>query len=50
MNPKIPNVISVEEMRLNPRDSRRLTNGENMKARRVARARIIIISVSTYTR
>jgi hypothetical protein len=46
MNPNIPKIISVDVSRLNPLPSSKETNGANIKASRIERARIIRISVS----
>ena len=46
MNPNTPKINSVEVMRLNPFASRIETNGANIKASRIDRANMIIISVS----
>jgi hypothetical protein len=45
-NPNIPKIISVEVNRLKPLPSRRETNGAKIKASRIDKARITIISVS----
>jgi len=50
IKPKTPKVISVEEIRLNPLVSISETKGAKINARRIARARIIIISVRRYAR
>ena len=46
INPKTPKVISVEEIRLNPLVSISETKGAKINERRIAKARIIMTSVS----
>jgi hypothetical protein len=46
MNPNMPKIMSVDVSRLKPLPSSKETNGANMKARRIDRARIMRISVS----
>jgi len=46
MNPNIPKIISVDVSRLIPLPSSKATNGANIKASKIAMARMIRISVS----